>query len=130
MDGEGGASSGFRPLVPPSRGTGPDDLLALQRRGLDMVSAANRLALTWLQAAATQHAAITRRTLDEMTEATRRMAVAEAPPDKAQAMLEMLTRGQTLGLQTAQEISALMQRMQGDSVALLGQALRGGRDDG
>jgi hypothetical protein len=129
MDRDNPPEAGFMPLVPPPRGTGPEDLLALQRRGIEMVSAANRLALTWLQAAATQHAQMTRRTLDEMMETARRMAVTEAPPDKAQAVLEMLDRAQTLGLQTAQEIAALMQRMQGDTVALMGQVLRGGRGD-
>ena len=128
MDGEASSKFGFMPLVPPP--PRPGDLLALQRRGIEMVSAANRLALTWLQAAAEQHAQVTRRTLDEMTDAARRMAVVEAPPDKTQAMLDMLDRAQSLGLQTAQEIATLMQRMQGDTIALLGQVLRGGTDEG
>ena len=118
---------GLWPLVPPSRGNGPDDLLAMQRRGIEMVAAANRLAMTWLQAAAQQHAQITRRTLDEMTENARRLGGVSAPPETAQAMVEMLNRAQSLGLQTAQEIGALMQRMQGDTVQLMSQVLRGGK---
>ena len=42
-------------------------------------------------------------------------------------MLEMMDRAQALGLQTAQEIGALMQRMQGDTVQLMGQVMRGGK---
>lgn len=99
----------------------------MQRRGIEMVAAANRLAMTWMQAAAQQHVQVTRRTLDEMAANARRLADASAPPEAAQAMVEMLGRAQSLGLQTAQEIAALMQRMQGDTVQLMGQALRGGR---
>ena len=97
----------------------------MQRRGLEMVAAANRLAMTWLQAAAQQHAQVTRRTLDEMTENARRLAGVSASPEAAQAMVAMLDRAQSIGLETVQEIGALMQRMQGDTVQLMGQVLRG-----
>lgn len=127
MSGEQPCGSGFWPLVPPPRSGGPDDLLAMQRRGIEMVAAANRLAMTWLQAAAEQHAQVTRRTLDEMTDNARRLADASAPPEAARAMMEMIDRAQSLGLQTAQEIGALMQRMQGDTVQLMGQVMRGGK---
>jgi len=116
----------FTPLVPPPRAEGPAALLDMQRRGLEMVVAANQLALTWLQQAASHHAAVTRRTLDEMSETARRMATAEAPPEAAQVAVEMLDRAQSLGLDTAQEIAALMRRMQGDTLALMGQVMRGG----
>lgn len=127
MDGEGPVGAGFRALVPPPRGEGPEDLLAMQRRGIEMIAAANHLAVGWLQAAAWQHAEVTRRTLDEMAEAARRLAGVSAPPDAAEAMLGMLDRAHALGLQTAQEIAVLMQRMQGDTVSLMDQVLRGGR---
>ncbi|MDO9707628.1 phasin family protein [Paracraurococcus lichenis] len=132
MDGEQPPGSGFRPLplVPPPRGEGPEDLLALQRRGIEMITAAHRLAVTWLQAAAQQHAQVTRRTLDEMTENARRLAGASAPPETAAAVLDMVDRAQALGLQTAREIAELMQRMQGDTVQLVDQVLRGGKDEG
>ena len=127
MNGEQPRGSGFWPLVPPPRGSGPEELLAMQRRGIEMVAAANRLAMTWLQAAAQQHAQVTRRTLDEMTENARRLAGVSAPPEAAQVMVAMLDRAQSLGLETAQEIGALMQRMQGDTVQLMGQVMRGGQ---
>lgn len=126
MDGEGPAGTVFLPLVPPPRGGGPDDLLAMQRRGIEMLAAANRLAVGWLQAAAQQHAEVTRRTLDEMAETARRLAAASGPPEAAEAVLDMLGRGQALGLQTAQEMAALVQRMQGDTVLLMGRLMRGG----
>ena len=127
MSGEHPRGSGFRPLVPPARGTGPEDLLAMQRRGIEMVAAANRLAMTWMQAAADQHAQVTRRMLDEMTRNARHLAGVSAPPEAAEAMVAMLDRAQALGLQTAQEIGALMQRMQGDTAQLMGQVMRGGQ---
>lgn len=128
MDGEQPRRSGFEPLVPPPRGGGPEDLLAMQRRGIEMLTAANRLAVTWLQAAAQQHAQVTRRTIDEMTENARRLAGASAPPETAAAVVEMVDRAHAMGLQTAREIAELMQRMQGDTVQLMDQVLRGGRE--
>jgi hypothetical protein len=112
--------NGYRPLVPPQ----VPDLLAMHRHGLEMMTAANRLALGWMQQAAAQHAALTRRTFEQMAETARRVASAEAPPEQAQAVLGMLADAREQGLQTAQEIAALMTRMQGEAVALLGQAMR------
>ena len=129
MDGETPGKRGFVPLVPPPRAEGPAALLEMQQRGLDMVLAANRLALSWLQQAASHHAQVTRRTLDEMSETARRMATLEAPPEKAKAAIEAVDRAQSLGLETAQEITALMQRMQGETVELMGKVLRGGKTD-
>ncbi|MBK1658923.1 phasin family protein [Paracraurococcus ruber] len=129
MDGEQPPGAGFQPLVPPPRAAGPEALLTMQRRGLDMILAANRLAVTWLQAAADQHAQVTRRTLDEMAENARRLANADASPETARAMLEMVDRARSLGLQTAQDIAGLMQRMQGDTVTLMGKVLKGGEEE-
>ena len=129
MDGDQPPGPGFRPLVPPPRDGGPEDLLAMQRRGIEMIAAANRLAVTWLHAAAQQHAQVTRRTLDEMTDNARRLAGVSAPPETAQAVVDMVERAQSLGLQTAREIAELMQRMQGDTVQLMDQVLRGGKPD-
>src|SRR5690242_506531 len=83
MDGEGPVGTGYLPLVPPPRSEGPEDLLELQRRGIEMIMAANRLAVGWLQAAAQQHAEVTRRALEEMAETARRLAGASAPPETA-----------------------------------------------
>jgi hypothetical protein len=123
MDGETPRRGGLNPLVPPPRRDRAADLLALQRHGLEMVTAANRLALSWMRDAAAQQVALTRRTLDEMAETARRVAIAEAPPGQAMAVLEMLDRARVLGIDTAQEIGALMSRMQGETVKLLDQAL-------
>ena len=113
-------SDRYRPLVPPQA----PDLLAMHRHGLEMVTAANRLALGWMQQAAAQHAALTRRTFAQMTETARRVAAADAPPEQARAVVDMLADARALSLQTAEEIAALMTRMQGEAAALLDQAMR------
>jgi hypothetical protein len=119
---------GFRPLVP-EVGVDP---AALHRHGLEMLTAANRLALTWLREAAAQHAAMTRRALDEMLENARRLAAAEGGAEQTRAMIDALGRAQASGLATAQEITALMRRIQDDSMTLLDETLSRGaaRDDG
>ena len=47
---EGPDRRGFVPLVPP-RADGPMAALEMQQRAVDMVLAANRLAVSWLQQA-------------------------------------------------------------------------------
>ena len=80
MAAEGMKTRGFAPLVPP-RVDGPMAALEMQQRAVDMVLAANRLAVSWLQQASQHHAEVTRRMLDEMNETTRRMASLEPPPE-------------------------------------------------
>jgi len=120
---EGPDRRGFVPLVPP-RADGPMAALEMQQRAVDMVLAANRLAVSWLQQSSQHHAEVTRRMLDDMNETARRMASLEPPPEKAMAAIEALDRARALGMQTAQEITGLMQRMQGDTAALLDNLLK------
>jgi hypothetical protein len=139
MDGEskgaaGGRDGGFLPLVPPPRGAeaGPPDPMALHRHGVELLAAANRLAIAWMREAAAQHAAITGRMLDEVTETARRLASAERADDQVRAMLDGLAAARANGLATAQEIAGLMARIQGDALSLLRQAAlppRAGHDE-
>lgn len=119
-----GQAPRFAPLVPEA-GIDP---AAMHRHGLDMLNAANRLALTWLRETAAQHAAMTRRALDEMLQNARQLAAAEGGAEQARAMLDALTRAQATGLATAQEIAGLMRRIQDDSLTLLGEAMARGED--
>ena len=116
---DGSARRSFQPLVPE-----PPDLMALQRHGLETMAAANRLALGWLQSAAEQQAAVSRRTFAEMTEAARRVAAAGAGPDQAEVMLAMLDQARRLGLETAEELARLMERVQGEALELMARAMR------
>jgi len=107
--------NGLNPLVPPT----PVDPLMLQRRGMEMLAAANRLAVEWMRATAAQHASITRRALDDMTATARDFVAAEAAPAQAEAMLALMTRAGESGLQTAQELAAMTARMHADATAML-----------
>ncbi|MBL6076744.1 phasin family protein [Belnapia sp. T18] len=113
----------MQPLVPE-----PPDLLALQRHGIEMMAAANRLALGWLRTAAEQQAAVTRRTFEEMSAAARRVAAADAGSAQAEAMVAMLEQARRLGLETAEELAQLMQRVQGEALDLMDRAL-GAREE-
>ncbi len=112
---------GLRPLVPPPRVTDP---LAAQRRGLEMLTAANRLAFGWMDAAVAQHAAFTRLALGRMTETARRLAAAEVPAEQTAAVLEMLDDARAQGLRTAEEIASLATRMQTETLGLLDRMLK------
>lgn len=118
MDGE--ASKGLRPLVPPA---GAADPAALHRHGLELITAANRLALAWLLEATEQHSALTRRALADMTANARQLAAVEGAGDQGKLMLDALARAQESGVETARAITGLMQRIQEDSAALVSRAV-------
>ncbi len=99
-------------------------MMALHRHGLEMMAATHRLALGWLQSAAAQQAAISRRTFEEMSEAARRVAAADAGSAQAEAMLVMLEQARRLGLETAEELAQLMERVQGEAIELVGRSMR------
>lgn len=118
MDGE--APKGLQPLVPPASAADP---AALHRHGLELITAANRLAFAWLREATEQHAAFTRRALADMTANARQLAAAEDAGDQAQLMLDALARAQESGVETARAITGLMQRIQEDSADLVNRAV-------
>jgi hypothetical protein len=117
MDGE--TTKGLHPLVPPAA----PDPVALHRHGLELITAANHLALSWLREATAQHAAFTRRALADMTANARQLAAAEDAADQARLVLDALARAQESGVETARAITGLMQRIQEDSTALVSQAV-------
>ncbi len=111
---------GPEPLVPPA----PRDPLALHRHGMEMFAAANRLAVEWMRATAEQHVKLTRRALDDMTATARHLATAETPPAQAEAMLALLARAGESGLQTAQELAQMTQRLHSDATDMLQRIVR------
>jgi hypothetical protein len=121
------APKGLQPLVPPASAADP---AALHRHGLELITAANRLALAWLREASAQHTAFTRRVLADVTANARQLAAAEDAGDQAKLMLDALSRAQESGVQTAQAITGLMQRIQEDSVALVRSAVPKEADQG
>lgn len=121
---DGSARRGLQPLV-----SEPPDLLALQRHGIEMMAAANRLALGWLRSAAEQQAAASQRSFEAMSEAVRRVAAAGAGPDQAGVMLALLDQARRLGLETAEELARLMERVQGEALELMERAMRPGEEE-
>jgi hypothetical protein len=81
MDGEDADQPGLRPLVPPVGAAA--DPVALHRHGVELIAAANRLAVSWLREATAQHAALTRRALAEMTASAKELAEAEGAAEQA-----------------------------------------------
>lgn len=125
MDGEASEGPGLRPLVPPPPIQLAADPVALHRHGVELIAAANRLAVAWLREATAQHAAMTRRALTEMTASAKALAQAEDASDQARVMLDALYRAQESGVATARTITGLMQRIQEDTADLLTRALPG-----
>ncbi len=63
-------------------------------------------------------------TFEEMSEAARRVAAADAGSAQAEAMLAMLEQARRLGLETAEELARLMERVQGEAIDLVGRAMQ------
>jgi hypothetical protein len=59
-----------------------------------------------------------------MSEAARRVAAADAGSAQAEAMLAMLEQARRLGLETAEELARLMERVQGEAIDLVGRAMQ------
>ena len=94
MDGEARNGPGLQPLVPPPQAADP---VALHQHGVDLIAAANLLALSWLREATAQHAAVTRRALAGMTTAAQSLPAAKDAADQARIILAALAGGAGAG---------------------------------
>src|SRR3712207_7725064 len=65
-------------------------LAAAQRRNLEALSQANRVALEGAQAVARRHMEILQQSMSEMTDAMRQLTSQEPPQDKASRQAEMM----------------------------------------
>lgn len=92
---------------------------AAQRRNIEALSTANRVALEGAQAVARRHMEIMQASVAEMTEAMKAFASAEAPQDKAakQAALAKVTYEKAVG--NLQEIADLIQKANSEALSVL-----------
>ena len=108
----------FADMKMPGMG-GMDMFLQAQRRNMEVLSAANRVALEGAQTVAKRHMEIMQQTMSEMTEAMRDMASPESPQVKAARQAEMLKVAYERAVAHIRELADLIQRANGEAVEML-----------
>ncbi|GIX11279.1 phasin family protein [Elioraea sp.] len=94
-------------------------LVAAQRKNIETLSTANRLALEGMQAVAKRNMEIMQQTLADLTEAMKAIAAAEAPQAKAAKQAELLKATYEKAMQNIRELQDMIQRMSGDTLNVL-----------
>ncbi len=94
-------------------------LVAAQRKNIETLSTANKLALEGMQAVAKRHMEIMQQSLADMTEAMKAIAAAEAPQAKAAKQAELLKTTYEKAMQNIRELQDMIQKMSGDTLTVL-----------
>ena len=96
-----------------------DALAAAQRRNLEALSAANKVALEGAQAVARRHMEILQSSMSEMTEAMKSMSGQENPQARAARQAEMLKSAYERAVGNMKEVADLIQKSNGEALGLL-----------
>ncbi len=104
-------------------------VMAAQKRNMDALSAANRIALEGAQAVAQRHMEIMQQTMAELTETMSALAATDAPQAKAAKQAELLKKTYERAVSNTQEMSDLIQRSNGEAVGLLNQRFTEAMDE-
>lgn len=94
-------------------------LVAAQRKNIETLSTANKLALEGMQAVAKRNMEIMQQSLADMTEAMKAIAAAEAPQAKAAKQAELLKSTYEKAMQNIRELQDMIQKMSGDTLGVL-----------
>lgn len=92
---------------------------AAQRKNIEALSAANRVALEGAQAVAKRHMEILQQSMGEMTEAMRSLATAEAPQEKAAKQAELAKSAYEKAVSNMKELGDLIQKSNAEALGLL-----------
>ncbi len=98
---------------------GMDVFLSAQRRNMEVMSAANRVALEGAQAVARRHMEIMQQTMSEMSEGMRDLASPESPQARATRQAEMLKTSYERAVAHIKEIADLIQRSNEEALSML-----------
>jgi phasin family protein len=94
-------------------------LLAAQRRNMEALTTANRIAMEGAQAVAKRHMEIMQQTLAEVSEQIRALSGTEAPSAKAARQAELLKQSYEHAVANAKELADLIQRANADAIGAL-----------
>lgn len=106
-----------------------ETFLSAQRRNMEVLSAANRVALEGAQAVARRQMEIVQQTMSELTDSMRQLANPESPQARAAKQAEMIKQGYERAVAHMRELADLIQRSNGEAVGLLNQRFTEAMDD-
>ncbi|MBS0559674.1 MAG: phasin family protein [Proteobacteria bacterium] len=96
-----------------------DAIVAANKRNMETLTAANRVALEGAQAVARRHMEIMQASIAELTEGMRALASAEAPQAKAAKQAELLKQAYEHAVTNMKELADLIQKANAEAIGLL-----------
>ena len=109
----------FSDMKMPMMGNGMEMFLSAQRRNMEVLSAANRVALEGAQTVARRHMEIMQQTMAEMTEGMRDLASPESPQARAAKQADMLKVAYERAVAHIRELADLIQRSNDEALTML-----------
>ena len=103
--------------------------LAANRKNLETLSAANRVALDGAQAVARRHMEIVQSSMTELTEAMTALTAPDAPQAKAAKQAELLKQAYQRGVARMKELSDLIQNSNAEALSLINQRFAEAMDE-
>lgn len=94
-------------------------LLAAQRRNVEVLTAANRVALEGAQAVARRHMEIMQQSMTEMSEAVKALSASDDPKARAARQAELLKSSYEQAVTNLRELSDMIQRANAEAISLL-----------
>jgi phasin family protein len=94
-------------------------LIVSNRRNMEVLSAANRVALEGAQTVARRHMEIMQQTMADMTSTMKTLSNGESPQGRAVKQTELLRDSYQRAVSNIKEISDLIQRCNGEAVGML-----------
>lgn len=113
----------FSDMKVPSMPGMPDmgSFLSLHRKNLEVLTAANKVALEGAQTVARRHMEIMQQTMTEITDTMRETMSAEGPQAKAAKQAELMKASYERAVANMKELADLIQRSNGEALTMLHQ---------
>ena len=96
-----------------------DKVLSAYRRNVEVLSAANKVALEGAQAVAKRHMEIVQQTLSEMGDSIKTISLTETPQAKAAQQADLLKQAYERALANTRELSDMIQHANSEALGLL-----------
>jgi phasin family protein len=106
-----------------------EGLAAAQRRNLEALSAANRVALEGAQAVARRHMEILQQAMSEMTDAMQAVGNQENPQARATRQAELMKAGYERAVSNMKELADIIQKSNSEALSLLNQRFAEAMDE-
>ena len=106
-----------------------DAFATANRKNMEMLSAANRVAMEGAQAVARRHMEIMQQSMAEVTEAMKALASIEAPQAKAAKQAELVKTAYEHAVANMKELSDLIQHSNAEALSLINQRFTEAMDE-